>query len=277
MRLWFRIYGNVINDPKVLRLSEGVRWRWVAIMCATSITDDEKLPPLADLALMLRLKPQQVAATLTELHAAHLLDKNDDGSFSPHNWDERQFKTDAKDPTAAKRARDYRDRKRFNRDASRRDDRDTSRYVTVHDKRPETKAEADAETEQNKNSHAVAIDDGWPSDFRERFWQKYPNKVGKPKALAKLEGVRKRGVAWRAVMDGLERYIRNKPPDRAWLNPETFINQERWADEPAPVSAGSGQPRALGFENLFSNTQELSHDNASRQPFDLELTADPTA
>lgn len=87
------------------------------------------------------------------------------------------------------------------------------------------------------NKRAVAlVDDGWPPDYREQFWQNFPNKVGKPKALAKLDACRKRGVAWADVMAGLARYIAGKPPDRAWLNPETFLNQERWTDQPAAVA-----------------------------------------
>lgn len=86
------------------------------------------------------------------------------------------------------------------------------------------------------------VADGWPADYREQFWAKFPNKVGKPKALAKLDGCRKRRIEWPAIIDGLDRYIRTKPPDRPWLNPETFLNQERWADQPAAFSAqGSRQ------------------------------------
>jgi hypothetical protein len=95
-----------------------------------------------------------------------------------------------------------------------------------------------------EKQRAVAlVDDGWPSDYREQFWQMFPNKVGKPKALAKLDACRKRGVQFAAIMDGLDRYIRGRPPDRAWLNPETFINQERWTDQPAPVSQGNSDGR----------------------------------
>jgi 5-methylcytosine-specific restriction endonuclease McrA len=94
----------------------------------------------------------------------------------------------------------------------------------------------EARSQKQKEPREVALD--WPSDFREQFWAKFPNKVGKPKALTKLEAVCRRGVPWLEVMDGLDRYIRSKPPDRAWLNPETFINQERWADQPAETSNG---------------------------------------
>lgn len=97
--------------------------------------------------------------------------------------------------------------------------------------------------EEKKEPRAVALDDGWPADYREVFWQSYPNKVGKPKALAKLDTCRKRGVGFADIMAGLDRYIRTKPPDRAWLNPETFLNQERWTDQPAPAQQGNSNGR----------------------------------
>lgn len=98
----------------------------------------------------------------------------------------------------------------------------------------------------NKQESSLRSDDGWPADFRIKFWEKYPNKVGKPKALNKLEGARRRGVSWETLMAGLESYIRDKPPDRQWLNPETFINQERWTDQPAQVSKDDGKTESLG-------------------------------
>jgi uncharacterized protein YdaU (DUF1376 family) len=79
-----------------------------------------------------------------------------------------------------------------------------------------------------------AKDDGWPNDYRDVFWKAYPHKVGKKPALAKLDRCRKRGVAWAELIGGVERYLREKPPHQSWLNPETFFNQERWADQRAP-------------------------------------------
>ena len=38
-------------------------------------------------------------------------------------------------------------------------------------------------------------------------------------------------------MAGLQNYIRDKPPDRQWLNPSNFLNQKRFLDAPAPVAA----------------------------------------
>jgi uncharacterized protein YdaU (DUF1376 family) len=104
-------------------------------------------------------------------------------------------------------------------------------------------SQSQKEEEQETRANALVVDDGWPADYRDQFWSRYPNKVGKPKALAKLDACRKRRVPFDAIMAGLDRYMRTKPPDRQWLNPETFINQERWTDQPAPISQGSHNGR----------------------------------
>jgi hypothetical protein len=42
--------------------------------------------------------------------------------------------------------------------------------------------------------------------------------------------------AWGDLIGGIDRYIANKPADREWLNPGTFINQGRWEDQMPPCS-----------------------------------------
>jgi hypothetical protein len=129
---WFRFYNDVINDPKVLSLPEAVRWSWVAVLCIAS-KHDGKLPSLDHVALLLRVPKPKAAATLTALHTAGLLDKTETG-FVPHNWNGRQYKVDAIDPTAASRSKRYRDKRR---DASR--SNTVTQTVTV--KRPESDTE----------------------------------------------------------------------------------------------------------------------------------------
>lgn len=143
----------------------------------------------------------------------------------------------------------------------------------LRDKRKATRGDIVATSSDIERHAATFDDDGWPTDFREQFWSRYPHKVGKPKALAKLEGIRKRAVLvdFSAIIDGLARYIREKPPDRAWLNPETFLNGERWSDRPAPVS--TGPPRRTGpqgFESLF---QEPPDELAPRSEYDIDIAA----
>lgn len=68
------------------------------------------------------------------------------------------------------------------------------------------------------------------SEFDEQFWPAYPSKVGRKPAKAAFIKARKQNDL-QTILDGLERYKRSKPADRQWLNPSTFLNQERWNDE----------------------------------------------
>jgi hypothetical protein len=136
---------------------------------------------------------------------------------------------------------------------------------TQTDTPPEHPRNKERELKKDNNQEPILeprADDDWPDDHREVFWSLFPNKVGKPKALAKLDACRKRGVVFTDIITGLQRYIRDKPPDRAWLNPETFLNQERWADQPATVAAQQGNQHGRrtvhqAADDLISNLRAL--------------------
>lgn len=73
-------------------------------------------------------------------------------------------------------------------------------------------------------------------EFDAEFWPRYPNKVGKSPAMAAFIAARRKAPL-AAILGGLERYKATIPDGRQWLNPATFLNQERWNDEPAPATA----------------------------------------
>lgn len=127
MSRWFRIYDDVINDPKVLRLPEAMRWHWVAVLCVASKNDGE-MPSIDDVALHLRMNKHKAAAVLAGLHNAELLDKTETG-FVPHNWNGRQYKSDVSTP----RVKRFRERER-----------------NVSETPPETEADTEADTEAEK-------------------------------------------------------------------------------------------------------------------------------
>jgi hypothetical protein len=141
MTLWWRAYTASIDHPKLLKLSDAMHRAWYTLMCVAS-ANDGILPPAADIALRLRLKPAKVAEWITHLVRAELFD-NEDGVFRPHNWQKHQYKSDVTDPTAAERNKRYRDKKRNERNA------------TVTHKRPE--AETEAETEQSRAEAVMMI------------------------------------------------------------------------------------------------------------------------
>lgn len=148
---WFRLYNTVIDDPKVLKLPEATRWHWVAVLCISSRYGGP-LPPLADVALHLRMPEPKAAQVLTTLCGAKLLDKTED-SFVPHNWDGRQYKTDKADPTNATRQQRYRDRKRNGSNG------ESNGVTPVTSKRPDTETETDTEVTEPIGSDAAASAD----------------------------------------------------------------------------------------------------------------------
>lgn len=106
MTHWWRAYDDAIDHPKLLKLSSDAhRWAWFTLQCIASANAGE-LPPAADIAVRLRMKPSKVAEWITILVKAGLID-NCDGVFRPHNWDDRQFQSDSSTPRV-KRLRERR-------------------------------------------------------------------------------------------------------------------------------------------------------------------------
>lgn len=88
--------------------------------------------------------------------------------------------------------------------------------------------------------------DDWPPDYRARFAEAYPHKVGMTAALDELDDARRKlagTVSWRIVMAAIATYAETKPPERQWANPKTWITEERWNDRPAPQPVGNGRSR----------------------------------
>lgn len=110
--------------------------------------------------------------------------------------------------------------------------------------------------------------DDWPPNYRDVFWAKYPNKVGKRKVLEKLDAVRKRGVSWNDLWGGLCRYC-DKTDDRPWCNPETWLNQDRWTDEPAVVEKrnGTGGSVVDVCDRLIADLESRDDSPPGEDPF----------
>jgi hypothetical protein len=121
--------------------------------------------------------------------------------------------------------------------------------------------------------------ESFPPKAFDAFWLRYPNKVGKGAAEASFDRIRKSGsVTFPNLMSGLDRYIHSKPPDRAWCNPATWLNQRRWDDEPTASETRSlfGQSasgdRRSGTVNAAVSAAVARH--ASRDGFGHRSGAD---
>jgi len=82
MSRWLRLYDDTINDPKIIKLPEALRWHWIAMLCIAS-KNDGVLPPLDDIAIQLRVTNAKATEIIVALERAGLLDRVETG-YVPH-------------------------------------------------------------------------------------------------------------------------------------------------------------------------------------------------
>ncbi|MGL4961463.1 MAG: hypothetical protein ACRC67_09535 [Inquilinus sp.] len=107
-----------------------------------------------------------------------------------------------------------------------------------------------------------AIGPALAAEFAE-FWRHFPHKVGKGAAERAFRTARRK-VELAPMLAALERYQATKPHDRPWCNPSTWLNQERWLDEPGPEPV-----KTSGFEPKIKSSRLMAmlveDENADRR------------
>ncbi len=137
MSRWFRLYDDVLHDPKVQMLPPHIFKAWINLLCIAS-KGNGQIRNSADLQFNLRLSIPEVKEVLDILTEAGLL-VEEGGHFKPHNWDKRQYKSDVTDPTNAERQRRWKSKHLGNG------------AVTENEtelKRPDTDTDTDTDTDR---------------------------------------------------------------------------------------------------------------------------------
>jgi hypothetical protein len=106
MTRWFRVYDDLVDDPKVQRLDPTLFKALINLWCLAS-ANDGVFPPIDEIAFKLRTKTEKAQGLLNELRAAGLV-ADDERGARPHNWDERQFISDV----STSRVKRFRERSR---------------------------------------------------------------------------------------------------------------------------------------------------------------------
>lgn len=78
-------------------------------------------------------------------------------------------------------------------------------------------------------------DENVREDNFELFWSRFPRRVGKLAAAKAYEKALTMATP-QEILDGVERYIANKPGYADWCHPVTFLRQGRWMDQYETVS-----------------------------------------
>jgi hypothetical protein len=144
MNYWLRLYTGILDDPKVQWLTPEQFKGWINILCLAK-ENDGLLPSTKVVAFRLRISEVEANCLVEALTSAGLLDHSNEG-ITPHNWEGRQFISD-EDPTAAIRARRYRQKQSVTDSVT--------RDVTGPSLLPETEYRAETETESEQRASRV--------------------------------------------------------------------------------------------------------------------------
>lgn len=92
---WFRVYDEVLDDPKIQRLHISLRWRWLELLCIASRQAERgTLPDIASIAFHFRVSDGEALKAIRSLIDAGLIDEIGPSRWRMHAWDDRQFKSD---------------------------------------------------------------------------------------------------------------------------------------------------------------------------------------
>jgi hypothetical protein len=175
--LWFRIYDEALDDPRLQRLPASLFRAWFNVLCAAS-RNGGTLPDLPELAFMLRTRRGALCRRIDALKAAGLIEEVD-GALRPVEWERRQFVERPADPTAAERMRRFRERAAERNGA-----------VTPTVTNAPIEEERDLETESQTAPEGASVCEGF-----DEFWKAFPSRDGDNP----IEPAR---AAWREVVAG---------------------------------------------------------------------------
>jgi hypothetical protein len=243
---WWRAYDEAVDDPKLQRLAPPLFRAWFNLMCIAS-ANGGTLPASGDVAFKLHVPEHKAAAIVTALVGAGLIDRRPDGKLEPHNWQGRQFKSDA-DTTATERKRRQRARGFESRHGhvTRDTPANVARDVTQASRSPESETESESESESGTRAGAR-----YSVEFEEQFWKPYPRTPVMSKAEAWKAWQKADEAERAALVAAVPRYaawLKTKP-DHPAVHACRFITQRRHEGfgEPAPaaptlVAIASGTP-----------------------------------
>jgi len=226
---WFRMYDEVVDHPKVQRLSDGAFRAWVNLMCVAARDGGRITGNLDDLGFCLRKRRPRVEELLDTLIRAGLVDVRGD-DFRPHDWDDHQYQSDS---------------------STVRSQRSRQRCSNVAATAPETDTESDTETDTQSDAAF------------EEFWKAYdpPRNAKKPdarRAWAVTAKVRPAQAVLLAAVAAYRAWLgeqsRKQKRDYPMQHPSTWLRGEVWngfldgaqaADESGARGAWNGQAGAL--------------------------------
>jgi hypothetical protein len=219
---WFRLWTDILDDVKMLQLSDYEFRMWTYLMAIASEVDSmsgECQLNVKSMSLRCRTQVNHLSRAIETFQSLGMVTINGDGFIVITNWNKRQYKSD----NAYQRVKKFREVTQ-------------KRNVSCND--IETPPDTDTYTDKKK----YIKKEKYSSDF-ELFWKEYPSKVAKGDAFkcwSKINGQRpdlsvilsaiQKQKDWRKNANGAFR------PE--WKHPASWLNKGCWEDEVVAPQAG---------------------------------------
>ncbi|GAP10598.1 hypothetical protein BECAL_01771 [Bellilinea caldifistulae] len=146
MKQWIKLYIEILDDPKMGRMSDRLFRRAIELfLMAGRSGNDGVLPPVDDLAWILRIEETTLVEDLHSLAAVGIVHEQEPGIWVVTNFAERQ---DA--DTSAERIANYRKQKRVTKRYSTRNDDVTKRYNNSNEHETKRYGDKEEEVEEDK-------------------------------------------------------------------------------------------------------------------------------
>lgn len=208
---WFRMYHEMIEDPKIGTLNDAQFRVWVELLCLACAAGDEGDIHLTEDELNWKLR-RNVSETLQELFQRELIvvqnNVNDKKTIIIKNWSKRQCQSDS-----------------------------STERVRKHREKSKSKSVEKDETLQKRSSNGIdkiRIDNNKDFDV---FWSAYPKKKNKGQAkktwakLSKSKQLPVIGVLLDAIASAKQSKDWKKDGGQFIPHPSTWLNAEGWNDE----------------------------------------------
>ena len=259
---WFRSWHGAPTDPKWLGIARkaGVAPGivaavvWALLDRASQATERGTIDGYdADgIACFMGCEPEQVEAIIALMHEKCILIDN---TFS--GWDKHQPK---REDGAAERAREWRERKRTQSNASERaktldtdTDTDTDTEKDTTSAAPLALVEDGASRASSSKAHKPTIE-AEPEGFAD-FWEAYPKRDGSPDRKGAVKAFRSalKRASFETILDGTEHFCaamkaRGKAGTEFIPQARTWLNGDRWNERyDAATVADSRQAQNLAI------------------------------
>lgn len=268
---WFRLYTEARTDAKLRSLSDAQFRVWFNLLCYAADQDAERGTIDMSEPFIVALEvaggdEELLESTCHALSRLRIIEERD-GVVTFVNFTRRQYDKPSDTPEQT-RMRKQRSREKY------RENTGTSEIVTPSHAQEKSREEKTRVEERRKEPTPARPAHGrganYPEDF-EKFWDQYPNKKAKDRALKAWQVLRPSAELQAAILAAIARQRQG----RDWLkdggqyipHPATWLNSAGWMDEVTPYVNGNGNGRASPAEsNLERNLRNLWGDRGEPEP-----------